>query len=157
MLYTGVYRKRDALRELIEKNKLRSSELKVFKIPDRPGSKMEFIATAYDLSYKSCGKYPSHPAYGITFSGKKAARGRTIAVDPEVITLGSVVYIEFPGRYSYLDGLYTAEDTGSKIKGNMLDVFLGESAFREIENFGSMMVYVNVIFSGEKDKAPVRY
>lgn len=76
----------------------------------------DFIATAYDLSYESCGKYPSNPAYGVTFSGKKAERGRTIAVDPGIIPLGSNVQIEFPKQYSFLNGWYIAEDTGSKVK-----------------------------------------
>lgn len=83
-------------------------------------------ATAYDLSFESCGKSRSHPEYGITFSGTKATAGRTIAVDPEVIPLGSCVRITFPEKYSHLDGIYIAEDTGSLIKGNIIDVFFGE-------------------------------
>ncbi|MCX7923937.1 MAG: 3D domain-containing protein [Clostridia bacterium] len=106
----------------------------------------DFIATSYDLSYESCGKYPSHPAYGITFSGKKAVKGRTIAVDPDVIPLGSKVYIKFPEKYSHLDKWYIAEDTGSKVKGKILDVFFGESAFYEMEKFGSQKVKVRVVY-----------
>lgn len=83
-------------------------------------------ATAYDLSFESCGKDRSHPAYGVTSSGTKATVGRTIAVDPEVIPLGSRVKITFPEKYSYLDGIYIAEDTGRLIKGNRVDVFFGE-------------------------------
>lgn len=140
-------KKREALIELIEKTWRPAKRIKVFKIIDQPGHKKEFTATAYDLSFKSCGKYPSHPAYGITFSGNKAVRGRTIAVDPNVIPLGSRVHIEFPLDFSYLDGVYVAEDTGSKIKGNIIDVFLGESAFKEMERFGRMKVYARVIDS----------
>ncbi len=143
--------KKDTLLEFIEKTKLPDTDLKVFKIPDEPGHKMEFTATAYDLSYQSCGKYPSHPEYGITFSGKKAVKGRTVAVDPRVIPLGTVLYVEFPGEFSYLDGVYTAEDTGSKIKGNKIDIFLGESAFHEMEKFGSMRVYVRIIEQSAKN------
>lgn len=83
-------------------------------------------ATAYDLSFESCGKAPSHPAYGVTSSGTRATVGRTIAVDPEVIPLGSKVKLTFPRKYSYLDGVYIAEDTGRLIKGNRVDVFFGE-------------------------------
>lgn len=150
---TGVkYVFSDPLLELVEKTRLPDGELKVYKIPDAPGQKMEFIATAYDLSYKSCGKYPSHPEYGITFSGIKAVKGRTIAVDPDVIPLGSMIYVEFPGEYSYMDGLYIAEDTGSKVKGNIIDIFLGESAFHEIEKFGSRNVLVKVLYPGVAGK-----
>ncbi len=42
---------------------------------------------------------------------------RTIAVDPNIIPLGSVLYIE-----GY--GVFIAEDTGGKIKGNRADIFV---------------------------------
>lgn len=88
--------------------------------------KFHMTSTAYDLSYKSCGKTREHPAYGITASGARATVGRTVAVDPKVIPLGSKVYIIFPEKYSHLNGVYIAEDTGSLIKGNKIDIFFGE-------------------------------
>lgn len=48
------------------------------------------------------------------------AINRTIAVDPDVIPLGSVVLID--GKE------YIAEDTGSAIKGNIIDMFVGTEA-----------------------------
>ncbi len=93
---------------------------------DEGSGELKMTATAYDLSFESCGKDRSHPAYGVTSSGTKATAGRTIAVDPEVIPLGSRVKITFPEKYSYLDGIYIAEDTGRLIKGNRVDVFFGE-------------------------------
>ncbi|KNY26247.1 3D domain-containing protein [Pseudobacteroides cellulosolvens] len=89
-------------------------------------AKRQMVATAYDLSVKSCGKSPSHPAYGITKTGTRVTIGRTIAVDPTVIPLRSKLYIEFPDAYKNLNGVYIAEDTGSKIKGNKIDIFFGE-------------------------------
>ncbi|NTV91068.1 MAG: hypothetical protein HGA22_12030 [Clostridiales bacterium] len=83
-------------------------------------------ATAYDLSYASCGKNRGDPQYGITYSGTRAEAGRTIAVDPAVIPLGTTVRLTFPEKYGYMDGLYIAEDTGRLIKGNHIDVFFGE-------------------------------
>lgn len=83
-------------------------------------------ATAYDLSYESCGKRPGEPGYGITSTGTKARIGRTVAVDPEVIPLGSRLQITFPKEYSHLDGEYIAEDTGRLIKGSTIDIFFGE-------------------------------
>ncbi len=107
----------------------------------------DFVATAYDLSYESCGKYPQHREYGITFSGKKAVKGRTVAVDPSIIPLGSLVYIKFPMPYQQMTGWYTAEDTGSKIKGKIIDIYLGESALIEARQFGRRNVEIMVVNS----------
>ena len=46
---------------------------------------------------------------------------KTIAVDPKIIPLHSIVYIEGLGYY-------VAEDTGSAIKGNKIDIFVGSKA-----------------------------
>ena len=54
-----------------------------------------------------------HPTF-ITFTGTKAEYG-AIAVDPRVIPLGTLMYVE-----GY--GFGIAEDTGSAIKGNIIDV-----------------------------------
>jgi 3D (Asp-Asp-Asp) domain-containing protein/uncharacterized protein YxeA len=135
----------DVLKELYTKTKFSVDEPRDLKLWDQPFERNEFVATAYDLSYESCGKYPSHPAYGITFSGTKAVKGRTIAVDPEVIPLGSSVYIEFPNQYSNMDGWYIAEDTGSKVKGKIIDVFFGESALHEMKNFGRRNISVKIV------------
>jgi 3D (Asp-Asp-Asp) domain-containing protein len=89
------------------------------------GYTLRMKATAYDLSVGSCGKKPGEPGYGITFSGTKAEIGRTVAVDPEVIPLGSRLLITFPEEYSHLNGIYIAEDTGRLIKGNAIDIFFG--------------------------------
>jgi len=37
---------------------------------------MYLTATAYDLSYESCGKTRDHPEYGITYTGTRAKLGR---------------------------------------------------------------------------------
>ena len=52
-----------------------------------------FTVTAYCCCEKCCGKNINHPAYGITATGTKATEGRTIAVDPNVIPLGTTVYL----------------------------------------------------------------
>lgn len=70
----------------------------------------EFTLTSYCKCEKCCGKW----ADGITASGLTAEPGM-IAVDPNVISLGSYVMI---------DGVeYLAADTGGAIKGNRIDVF----------------------------------
>lgn len=95
-------------------------------LPFRYSKVLSAQATAYDLSYVSCGKYPDHPAYGITYSGTQARPG-VIAVDPKVIPLGSKVYVQsLDSTRDY--GFAIAEDTGSAIKGNKIDLFIGDNA-----------------------------
>lgn len=77
-----------------------------------------FTVTAYCCCKDCCGKEPTHPAYGITKSGTKATEGKTIAVDPTVIPLGTTVYLN--------DKSYIAEDTGSAIKGKKIDLFIND-------------------------------
>ena len=56
---------------------------------------------------------------GITFTGTQATVGRTVAVDPAVIQLGSWLYIQGIGWRR-------AEDTGKAVKGLVVDVYIGE-------------------------------
>lgn len=70
----------------------------------------EFVITAYCPCEKCCGEY----ADGITATGTVATEGRTCAVDPEVIPLGTEIEI---------DGVkYIAEDVGGAIKGRRIDI-----------------------------------
>jgi 3D (Asp-Asp-Asp) domain-containing protein len=80
-----------------------------------PPRKLQVTATAYTAGPESTGKNPEHPGFGITFSGWKADIG-VVAVDPNVIELGSIVYV--PG-YGYAIAL----DRGGAIEGNKIDVF----------------------------------
>ena len=56
---------------------------------------------------------------GITFTGTQATVGRTVAVDPAVIPLGSWLYIQGIGWRR-------AEDAGGAVKGNIIDIYVGE-------------------------------
>jgi 3D (Asp-Asp-Asp) domain-containing protein len=78
--------------------------------------------TAYTNSFESTGKHPGDPGYGITASGQVAKEGLTIAVDPELVPLHSVVYI--PGI-----GVRYAEDTGGAVKGRHIDVFFNDDDY----------------------------
>lgn len=95
-------------------------------IPFRYSKIIIVQATAYDLSYASCGKYPGDSGYGITYSGTRARPG-VIAVDPSVIPLHSNVYVESLDHTSDY-GFAVAEDTGSAIKGNRIDLFIGSNS-----------------------------
>jgi len=98
-------------------------------------------ATAYDLSFQSCGKYPGDPGYGITASGTRAKYG-TVAVDPRVIPLGTRMYIESADG-SFVYGYCVAEDTGGAIKGNKVDLFFG--SYSECMQFGRRNVNVYIL------------
>ena len=81
-----------------------------------------FKLTAYCNCSKCCGQW----AGGETASGVMPVAGRTIAVDPSVIPLGTRVVIN--------GHTYVAEDTGGAIKGNKIDIFF--SSHSEAMNFG---------------------
>lgn len=71
----------------------------------------KFKITAYCNCTKCCGKWAGGP----TASGVMPKAGRTIAVDPKVIPLGTKVVIG--GK------TYVAEDTGGAIKGKRIDMY----------------------------------
>ena len=98
-------------------------------------------ATAYDLSYESCGKRPGDKNYGITASGMQAQYG-VVAVDPSVIPLGTKLYIEsVDGSWAY--GYCVAGDTGGGISGNRVDLFFNSRA--EALQFGRRQVKVYIL------------
>src|SRR5438128_2407104 len=81
--------------------------------------------------------------HGTTESGARTGRG-TIAADPRVLPLGSVVKIESTERqYS---GTYTVMDTGAKVKGRKVDIFVPSCA--EARKFGRRVVRVRVVQRG---------
>ena len=73
-----------------------------------------------------------------TSEGKIPKEGRTIAVDPSVIPMGSMIYIENDPLGE--DGYYIAEDTGSAVKGNIIDIFADDGESRSTIN--SVKVYI---------------
>jgi len=86
---------------------------------------LEFDATAYSI--------PGNTATGI------AARKGTIAADPRVLPLGSVVHIR-AGEYS---GTYLVLDTGPRIKGRKIDIYMPNR--REAISFGRRPVRLKVL------------
>ncbi|KAB2952268.1 hypothetical protein F9B85_08855 [Heliorestis acidaminivorans] len=70
-------------------------------------------ATAYDACIICCGKTD-----GITKSGHLAEEWYTVAVDPDLIPLGTKIYVPAFGR------VFEAQDIGGKIRGRRIDFFL---------------------------------
>src|SRR3990167_2612231 len=89
-----------------------------------------FIATAY-CNDRVCINVPRWRD-GKTAMGTIARIG-IVAVDPQVIPLGTKVYIKGFGWFK-------AEDVGGKIKGNKIDIFLGN--YEKAKKFGRREVLV---------------
>lgn len=99
-----------AITSAIKSGKTETPEIVVSATEQTLTSLGTFQFTAYCPCSKCCGK-----SDGITKTGTKATQGRTIAVDPKIIPLGSTVVID--GHE------YIAEDVGGGIKENRIDLF----------------------------------
>lgn len=92
----------------------------------------------------SCERSPCfHVVEGVTWgtagNGRPLAPFRTVAVDPKVVKLGSLLYVPLlegrtmPGRAPWggfvHDGCVVADDTGGGIKGFQLDLFVGRRGY----------------------------
>lgn len=71
----------------------------------------------FNLSFYSKEQFPNSP----TSTGVMPQVGVTVAVDPNVIPLGTKLYIEDVG-------VRVAHDTGGAIKGNKMDVFVATTS-----------------------------
>jgi len=100
--------------------------------------------TAYSANAASTGKSSGHPQYGLTYTGTKVTEGRTIAVDPKVIPLGWWVYIEGIG-------FRRAEDIGSGVKGNKIDIYFDSSEYAN--RFGAKRGYTVYVIGPKKPSA----
>ena len=97
----------------------------------------EFKLTAY------CPCYECSEGYGRrTHSGKTARSEHTIAVDPDIINIGSKVKIG--------NKIYIAEDTGGGVNGDHIDIFF--DTHEEVEEFGVKHKNVKVIRKDKKKK-----
>jgi 3D (Asp-Asp-Asp) domain-containing protein len=98
-------------------------------------------ATAYTASFGDTGKSPGDPGFGITYTGAKVRRG-IIAVDPNVIPLGTRVYVEVAGSTPDY-GIAVAADIGGAIKGNLIDLYFDDQ--QTVERWGRKNVKVYVL------------
>jgi uncharacterized protein YabE (DUF348 family) len=100
--------------------------------------------TAYHAGLDSTGKEEGDPGYGKTYTGTTVTEGRTIAVDPKVIPLGWWVYIEG-------FGFRRAEDIGSAVKGNKIDIYFKDAEY--VRKFGVKSGYTVYIIGPKKPEA----
>ncbi len=94
----------------VEKEEVKEESVKETVSTSNTSNSATFKVTAYCSCSKCCGSY----ANGITATGTTVTAGRTIAVDKNVIPLGTTVYI---------NGVpYVAEDTG--VRGKTIDLYM---------------------------------
>jgi 3D (Asp-Asp-Asp) domain-containing protein len=94
-----------------------------------------FIATAYSVEGTGASGKWSHPG--------------AVAADRNVLPLNSRIRIYGAGRYS---GDYTVEDTGGKVDGHHIDVYMPSQA--EAIKFGHQRVKVVVLKYGDDEASP---
>jgi 3D (Asp-Asp-Asp) domain-containing protein len=107
-----------------------------------PLASVVVTATGYTAGVESTGKRPGERGYGITYSGVKVRRGivSTIAADPKVFPIGTLLYI--PGY-----GYGVVADTGKAIKGNRIDLYF-ETPRQVYREWGKRTVKVDVLVRG---------
>jgi 3D (Asp-Asp-Asp) domain-containing protein len=96
-----------------------------------------YVATAYATT-------------GITASGEWTHR-HVVAADPDILPIGTRIKIQRAGRYS---GEYVVADTGAKIQGRRLDIYMPSAA--ECKKFGAKRVKIKVIQLGDGTRAATK-
>ena len=114
-----------------------------------------------------CGHSPcfqvTETQWGTAGTGRPLQPFRTVAVDPKVVKLGSLLYVPLlegrtmPGRAPWggyvHDGCVVADDTGGHIDGNQLDLVVGRKAyFLGLSGSGSSPAWARhvPVFDGSK-------
>jgi 3D (Asp-Asp-Asp) domain-containing protein len=124
-MFAEAANERDMLQQelvrLQEENANLESQVEELKQKDELQGRIEDWLEAWEIDEAEATFYTKEcgTGDGITYTGTKATVGRTVAVDPAVIPLGSWLYIEG-------FGWRRAEDTGGKVKGNVIDIYVGE-------------------------------
>lgn len=107
----------------------------------------EFKITAYCSCVRCCSIWAKNRPLDengkeivYTASGERAEAGKTIAVDTSVIPFGTEVRIG--------DTVYTAQDTGSAVKGNVIDVYF--DSHEDAVRHGVKRLEVEVRMDGDR-------
>ena len=95
----------------------------------------EYMGVFEITAYCACESCCPGTSDGLTSTETIATEGRTIAVDPNVIPLGSIVEINGVS--------YVAEDIGGAIKNNRIDIFF--NSHDDAREFGRQYLDVHII------------
>lgn len=104
---------------------------------NKPTKTMTVVATAYCSCKSCCGIYAENRPNGVVYtaSGAVAKANHTIAVDTSVIPFGTKVIIN--------GNTYVAEDTGSAIKGNKIDIYFDNHS--DALSWGKRTIEIEVV------------
>lgn len=100
-----------------------------------PGARLQFSATAY--------------CKGTTTASGVAVRTGVAAADPDLLPVGSVVRVE--SRAQRYSGIYTIMDTGPKVQGRQIDIYMWSC--HEALAFGRRPIQVVVLRLGWNPRA----
>jgi 3D (Asp-Asp-Asp) domain-containing protein len=136
----------DKQRELQQaQNQVAAQQTEIHELSSRSGGIqsvdagpwLAFSATFYD------GKHDGWETGTVTRSGAPVKSQWTVAADPHLIPLGSLVEVRFPNGE---DRIFQATDTGGAIKGRKIDVYEPDLA-KCFEN-GRQAVMVRILVKG---------
>ncbi|HTJ44329.1 MAG TPA: 3D domain-containing protein [Kofleriaceae bacterium] len=92
-----------------------------------------------DCPTSSCFQVAKTSKWGLAGTGRALSPYRTVAVDPKVVPLGSLLYIPVldglrmpgpPPTGGFIhDGCVVADDTGGNVQGKQVDLFVGRRAY----------------------------
>ena len=88
---------------------------------------------------------------GTTRSGEQTRPG-IVAADPRVLPLGTTIRLDAPQTAH--DGVYTVLDTGSAVKGRVIDIYMPDC--RAAREFGRREVVVYVLKWGTSERRVAR-
>lgn len=113
----------------------RQAELRASTAAPSPGARLRFTATAY--------------CKGLTTKSGVQVRTGIVAADPDLLPVGSVIQVDSLGEK--YNGLYTVLDTGPKVQGRHIDVYMW-SCYEALD-FGRRPIHLTVLRLGWNPKA----
>ena len=157
---TSIHNNRDANilkvfrgRYVVLPDKVIVEEVKIVKPEVKEIIVGNFVATAYTINHESTGKSRGDSSFGITsngydLKGKTRASAQTVAINNNIVPIGSKVKLEFiDEKYKKYNGIYYNNDQGGAIKGHKLDLFIGDTvdSVKRAINFGKTEVIVTIL------------
>jgi len=112
--------------------------------PKDPVRLLYKLAGSFEITFYTeweDGKTYYDPDFRVTKSGKIPRPWLTVAADPSIFPLGTVLYI--PDLAPYVDGppFFVVEDVGGSIKGNKLDIYVDDINFALTNKFECRVYY----------------